>query len=370
MKYIKSNFGKITSIGFGSLQCSDKAVILTAVEKGINFFMTAEAYGDFNQRILGETLKSNKNIFIATKVGINFMGKTDEEKFTQSRAQIRASVYKCIELIDRKPLNMVSLHRLNDMNILNAQSIYVPAWEEALDELIRLQKEGLIQHIGLSEPTPSQLERAIYLAKERNSSIAAVESAYSIICRRAEENGLKNICDSNGILLIAYASIARGLCNTKLQSITVADFNLPSSEFRKKVFACLNIDINSPTAYIDMFSEENIKHNVHHMLRFHACANEYGVTPSQLALAWVQSKNALPIPGTNNVQNLMQNCESSELVDSLQTKGAFEKLDALFPSGTFQGDPNPILLGGVLDANSEILNQTIQNAPSPAYRMR
>jgi aryl-alcohol dehydrogenase-like predicted oxidoreductase len=359
MKYFTSAIGKISSVGFGSLKCTDPFVIQTAVREGINFFVTAEAYGDSNQMLLGEALKNNNEVLIATKVGINFMGKTDEEKFTQSRTQIRCSVNKCIEIIVRKPLAMVSLHRLNTMNILNAHSSYVPAWEEALDELILLQKEGLIMHIGLSEPTCSQLERAIYLAKERNSKIAAVEAAYSIICRRAEQNGLKALCDSNDILLIAYAALGRGLCNPQLQNITANDFALPNMKFRQKVFNYLGINPNSLAGYIDMFSEEYIKHNIKYMLIFHACAKEYGVSPAQLALAWVQSKKAIPIPGGNKVQNVIQNCDSSHQVDILQIQEVFEKLDALFPAGTFKGDPNPILLGGVLDANSKILNQTV-----------
>lgn len=363
MKFIPSKLGEISAVGFGCLQSADPKVVSTAVKDGVNFFVTAEAYGDENQKTLGNALsKLDEKTFIATKVGVNFAGKTPEEQFTQSREQIRESIKKCITLLRKKPLDLVGLHRLDDIHqSLNASGKSVPAWEVALDELINLQKSGYINHIGLSEPTAAQIERAMSIAKTRESTIAAVESAYSIVTRRAEENGVKEVCDRNGITFIAYSSVVRGLTDARLKQISTDDFELSDEDFRKKVFTFLGINGDFILENIDMFSYKNIKHNIKFMLDFQDCASEYNVTATQLALAWVQYKGAIPIPGSKNPEHVKENNASANLVETLNKKGAFTKLDKLFLADTFLGDPNPIAIAGVLDANSAILNQTKGN---------
>jgi len=363
MKAIHTKLGKISAIGFGCLQCTDQKIINTAVKDGVNLFVTAEAYGDKNQKQLGEALsKLQEKTLVATKIGINFLGKTPEEQFIQSREQIGESVKKCIALLGRKPLDLVGLHRLDDIHQrLNDNSKPVPAWEIALDELINLQKSGYINHIGLSEPTAGQIERAVSIAKSKGSTIAAVESAYSIVTRRAELNGVKKACDDHKITFIAYSSVVRGMTDIRLKKITDDDFKLSNEDFRKKVFSFLGINGDFILENIDMFSYKNIKHNVKLMLIFQDCASKYNVTPAQLSLAWIQHKGAIPIPGTKNLEHLNENNASNLMVDILENKGAFIELDRLFPVNSFLGDPNPIAIAGALDSNSKKLNRIEEN---------
>lgn len=360
----KSKLGEISATGFGCLQSTDQKVINTAVKEGINLFVTAEAYGDENQKNLGAILnKLEEKTFIATKVGINLQGKKPEEQLTQSREQINASVKKCITLLERKPLDLVGLHRLDDTHqSLNNKGEYVPAWEVALDELINLQKLGYLNHIGLSEPTAEQIERAVSIAKSRGTTIAAVESAYSIVTRRAEFNGVKNACDQNEIAFIAYSSVIRSLTDVRLKKITDDDFNLSNEAFRKKVFIFLGLDGDFFLENVGIFLCENIKHNVKLMLMFQDIADKYNVTPAQLSLAWIQHQGAIPIPGTKNPERVKENHASSLMVKMLERKGAFAEVDKLFPANAFLGDPNPTELTGVLDSNSKKLNQSKENS--------
>jgi aryl-alcohol dehydrogenase-like predicted oxidoreductase len=359
MKIIDSKLGKISAIGFGCFQSTDKKVIDTAINDGVNFFVTAETYGDENQKALGEALGNIKEkVFIATKVGVNLFGKNPEEQFLQSREQIRESVKKSVTLLGKTPLDLVGLHRLDDVHHgVNEYGELVPAWEIALDELINLQKSGLINHIGLSEPTAEQIERAVLISKSKGSSIAAIESAYSIVTRRAEINGVKKVCDRNEITFIAYSSIAHGLTDLRLKKITDEDFKLSNEEFRKKVFYLLEMENNFILENVDMFSSENIKHNVKFMLMFQDFASKYNITPTQLSLAWVQHKGAIPIPGTRKAERVNENNASNLMLDILESKGVFAELDQLFPANTFLGDPNPLAIAGALDANSKKLNQ-------------
>lgn len=359
MRYTHSKLGELSALGLGCLQSADQTIVNEALLNGVNFFVTAEAYGDDNQKMLGKSLSmTDKKIFIATKVGINFMGKTADEQFTQKRDQIRKSVEKCIALLNKKTLDLVGLHRLDTVHhVLNANGNIVPAWEIALDELINLQQEGLIKHIGLSEPTADQIERAMALAHARGTTIAAVESAYSVVTRRAETNGVKDLCDREGIIFIAYASVIRGLTDTRLQQLSSEDFKLPDEEFCNKVFTLLEMNNDFVRKQVDMFSKENIKHNVKYILEFQTCAMKYGVTPSQLALAWVQHKSAIPIPGSRHKEHIAEDIKSASLVEALVKSGAFLELEQRFLPGTFRGDPNPIAIAGALDSNSKELSQ-------------
>lgn len=359
MKYINSKIGTISAIGMGCMQTKNPEIISEACKKGINLFVTAEAYGDMNQKLAGDTLSQTDELpLILTKVGINFGGKNADEQFTQSREQIKESVLKCATLLRKTPLDLAGLHRLDDIHrFYTSEDRYVSAWEIALDELINLQEAGLIRHIGLSEPTADQLDLAVKITKTRGTSIAFIESAYSIVSRRAEVNGVKEVCDREDITFIAYSSVIRGLTDQRLKKIKPDDFELPDDQFQFKVFDLLGITGDFGRENVDMFSLQNIKNNVRRMLDFQDCATRYNVTPGQLSLAWIQHKGAIPIPGTNNLVHLVENIDSIEKVEALESAGVFAELDCLFPYGTFQGDPNPVSIAGALDANSEELNQ-------------
>lgn len=352
MRFLHTKVSKLSTVGFGTFQSADPAVIAAALESGVNWFVTAEAYGDSNQKSLGDSLaKILDKVFIFTKVGINF--NSQEEPFTQPREQIRNSVEHCIKLIGKKPLDFVGLHRLD----VSEDEKNIPRWEGALDELINLQEEGYIKFVGLSEPTTGQIERAVQIAEARKTKIAAIESAYSIATRRAEINGVKDICEKHNILFIAYSTIMHGLTDIRLQKIASEDFYLSNEQFQKKVFELLGITGDFIRENVDMFSLENVKHNVTKMIEFQHQATACQLNPTQLALAWAQHKGVFPIPGSRNPVHIIENNASAGFVDSLAKTAVFDELDKLFPVNTFRGDPNPIAIAGVLDANSIELNQ-------------
>lgn len=359
MIYINTKMGSFSAIGLGCLQTKSVDILKEAYKNGVNFFVTAEAYGDENQKLVADAFNEyDAPPFIFTKVGIYFQGANADEQYIQSREQINSSVKNCSALLGKKQLDFVGLHRLDDIHqFYSPEGNYVSAWEIALDELINLQEAGEIIHLGLSEPTAEQLEKAIAITKARGTSIAAIESAFSIVTRRAEINDVKAICDREGITFIAYTSVIRGLTDDRLQQIQPEDFDLTDELFHNKVFEAMGWRGDFILENVDMFSKENIKHNVKHMLIFQQVAAKYNLSSNQLSLAWIQHKGAFPIPGTNNLEHLQENIESVTKLEALESMGVFSELDSLFPAGTFLGDPNPLAVSKALDISSEVLNQ-------------
>ncbi len=227
-----------------------KAVLRRAVELGVNFIDTADSYGpDVCERLIGEALHPYaEGVVIATKGGLTRQGPNrwmpvgrPEYLAQQVEMSLRRLKVDCIDLYQ--------LHRIDPK---------VPV-EESLGALGRLQKQGKIRHIGLSEVKPDEIERAAKTVK-----IVSVQNEYNIGNRKSEDT-LK-YCEENSIGFIPWFPVAAG-------------------------------DLAKPGGVLD------------------EVAKRHEATVAQLALAWLlhRSPVILPIPGTSSLEHLEENVAAADL---------------------------------------------------------
>jgi aryl-alcohol dehydrogenase-like predicted oxidoreductase len=156
--------------------------------------------------------------------------------------------------------------------------------EETVGAMAELIRAGKVRHLGLSEAAPNTIRRAAKV-----HAIAAVQTELSLWTRDAEAEVLPT-CRELGIAFVAYSPLGRGFLTGKIKS----NADLADEDFRRRH---------------PRFVGENLQQNVRLVERVEEIANEKGVLPSQLALAWVlaQGDDVIPIPGTKRIQYLEQN---------------------------------------------------------------
>lgn len=232
-------------------------VLRRAVELGVNFIDTAEAYGpEINEHQIAEALAPYPaDLVIATKCGIDRRAQDWAQTRTKgSRAQIRASCEGSLRRLKVERIDLYQLHRIDPS---------VPV-EVSIDALAELQREGKVRHIGLSEVSLEQLTRA-----ESIAPIATVQNRYNVTDRNHE--AVLNYCDARSIGFIPWHPLGDG---------TLSGGDSPLEPM----------------------------------------ASGLGVTTSQLALAWLLARSAvmLPIPGTASLAHLEQNVSAADLRMSRQ----------------------------------------------------
>ena len=229
---------------------SARAVLRKAVELGVNFIDTADSYGpDVSERLIGEALHPYaEGVVIATKGGLTRQG--PNRWMPVGRPEyLGQQVEMSLRRLKVERIDLYQLHRIDPK---------VPV-EESLGVLGRLQKQGKIRHIGLSEVNKDEIERAGKTVK-----IASVQNEYNIGSRKSEET-LK-YCEANGIGFIPWFPVAAG-------------------------------DLAKPGGVLD------------------EVAKRHEATVAQLALAWLlhRSPVMLPIPGTSSVEHLEENVAAADL---------------------------------------------------------
>lgn len=231
-----------------------KRVLRRAVELGVTLIDTADAYGpEIAERLIGETLAPYPaGVVIATKGGITRQGPAKTEYVGRAGYLIQ-----CVEMSLRRlkleRIDLYQLHRIDPRTPL----------EESLGALKRMQEQGKIRHIGLSEVTPAEVEAA-----RQYVDVVSVQNRYSLGDRRHEE--MLNWCEQQGIGFMAWYPNAGG-------KLLRADN--PAAEKLGQI------------------------------------ARRNGATVSQLSLAWLLQRSPvlLPIPGTSKVAHLEENVVAAEL---------------------------------------------------------
>jgi len=254
------------------------ATIHAALDNGVNFFDTADVYGNgHNEILVGKALKERRSeAIIATKFGFlpNEAGISGRPEYAKQACD--ASLTRLgIDSID-----LYYLHRV-DPN--------VPI-EDSVGAMADLVKEGKVKYLGLSEASAESLRRA-----SKVHPIAALQTEYSIWVRDVEDKILST-CRELNIALVPYSPLGRGFLTGKIKDTNLFDQN----DFRKKV---------------PLFEEENFKANLKVVEVLEQIAKEKRCTASQLALAWLfeQGKEIFPIPGTKRRKYLMENIHSVEI---------------------------------------------------------
>jgi aryl-alcohol dehydrogenase-like predicted oxidoreductase len=253
------------------------ATLHRAIELGINFFDTAELYGPHaNEELLGRAFASRRDeVLIATKFGVkpNADGPAGRPR-DGTPENVRASIEGSLKRLGTDHVDLYYQHRMDPDTPI----------EDTVGALAELVQEGKIRHIGLSEAAPETIRRAHAV-----HPIAAVQTEYSLFTRDLEADILPTLREL-GIGLVAYSPLGRGFLSGRFNSAE----DLDADDWRR----------TQPR-----FQGENAERNLALASTVADLAAGKGITPAQLALAWVlaQGDDIVPIPGTKRRTYLEQN---------------------------------------------------------------
>ncbi|MFB4354793.1 aldo/keto reductase [Microbacterium sp. LS_15] len=282
----------VSSIGLGAMGMSafygptDEgeavATLQHAVDIGVTFIDTAEAYGPFeNEKLIGRALGARRDeITLATKAS----SETDDDGTVHGRngspAYIRRACERSLRHLGTDVIDLYYLHRV-DPN--------VPI-EESVGALAELVREGKVRHIGLSEASAPTLRRAHAV-----HPIAAVQSEFSLFARDMLRNDEKATADELGIGVVAFSPLGRGTLTDSIRSLDELD----AGDARRR---------------LPRFQPEAFAANRRLVERVEAVARDKGATVAQIALAWVLSEGLVPIPGTRRRARLDENAAAADIV--------------------------------------------------------
>ena len=260
------------------------ALIRDAVERGVNFFDTAEVYGPFeNEEVVGEALRPFRDrVVIATKFGFEFDPKTRENRGVNSRPEhIRRAVEGSLKRLGVETIDLLYQHRV-DPN--------VPI-EDVAGTVRDLIEEGKVKHFGMSEPSVETLRRAHVI-----QPVTALQNEYSLWTRGPETNGILGVCEELGIGFVPYSPLGRGFLTGAMSSET----KIAEGDYRK---------------LLPRFTPEAMQKNQALVDLLKRIAREKNATPAQLALAWLLAQRPwiVPIPGTTKLHRLEENLGAVEL---------------------------------------------------------
>jgi aryl-alcohol dehydrogenase-like predicted oxidoreductase len=274
------------------------AVIDRALELGINFLDTADAYGPYtNEALVGKAIKGRRGKFVvATKFG--FVRNLDDSQWRGMSGKPDYVQFACessLKRLDTETMDLYYLHRVDPETPI----------EETVGAMAKLVQQGKVRTLGLSEVSAATLKRA-----QAIHPITAVQTEYSLWSRDPEREIL-NYCKECGVAFVAYSPLGRGFLTGQ---ITKPEY-LAADDWR----------LNAPR-----FQGENFQKNLSLVDKIKAIAKDKECTPAQLALAWVmaQGDHIFPIPGTKKIKYLEENAGAADI---LFTEKELADISNLFP---------------------------------------
>lgn len=284
--------------------------ICRALDVGMNMIDTADAYGNgHNETLVGRAIAGRREqAFVATKFGIVFDG---NESGTDLPTGWGFSLkINCSPPYVRKALN-ASLKRLGvDVIDLWYAHYADPATpiEETVGAMAEAVRAGKVRHLGLSNVTAEQVRRA-----HRVHPITAVQFEYSLWRREAEAELLPTLREL-GIALVGWSPLGSGFLTGTVTGLNKDDFRQHNPRF----------------------AGENLAANRDRFTPFMAVAKELGVTPAQLALAWLlhQGQDIFPIPGTRRAERVEENAKAAGI---RLTPDLLKRIDELARPGLAEG---------------------------------
>jgi aryl-alcohol dehydrogenase-like predicted oxidoreductase len=292
------------SRGFGPAGTKDEmiSVIRSAVDRGVTFFDTAEAYGA-NEELVGEALKPLRgDVVIATKFGFAFDANGNITGVDSRPEHIRRVAAASLKRLGVEPIDLLYQHRVDPQ-------VRIEDVAGAVKELIA---EGKVKHFGMSEAAPQTIRRAHAV-----HPVTAVQSEYSLWWRNPEAEVLPTL-EELGIGFVPYSPLGKGFLTGKINENT---------EFEAS-------DIRS---MIPRFSADARAANRARVDLLSSVAQRKNATAGQVALAWLLAQKPwiVPIPGTRKLDRLDENLgavdveltandlrEIGEAASSITVKGA------------------------------------------------
>ncbi|HUA11899.1 MAG TPA: aldo/keto reductase [Solirubrobacteraceae bacterium] len=283
---------EVSAIGLGRMGMSafygatDEAesvrAIHRALELGCDFLDTADMYGPHtNEQLVGRAIAGRRDeVFLATKFGIKIEGDPPKRAIDGSPAYVRAACEASLGRLGVDHIDLYYQHRVDPGTPI----------EETVAAMAELVAEGKVRYIGLSEANAETIRRAHAV-----HPVTAVQSEFSLWTRDVESGVLPALREL-GVGLVAYSPLGRGFLSGRFSSPDELDQN----DFRRA----------GPR-----FTGENLSANLRIAETVRELAQERGVTPAQLALAWVlsQGPDIVPIPGTKRVSYLEENLAAADI---------------------------------------------------------
>lgn len=279
------------------------ALVREAVERGVTLFDTAESYGyHVNEKLVGEALKGyTDRVFVSSKFGHKFVNgvqvKTEEDS---TPANIRRVCENSLRNLGVETLGMFYQHRADPNTPI----------EVVADTIADLIKEGKILHWGMCEVNADTIRRA-----HKVCPVTAIQSEYHFMHRTVEENGVLALCEELGIGFVPYSPLNRGFLGGMINEYTQFDTS------------------NDNRQTLPRFQPDAIRANYRIVEVLNAFGRTKGITPAQVALAWLMNKRPfiVPIPGTTKLSHLEENLRAAEIRFTAEEMREIEDAVAAIP---------------------------------------
>ncbi|MDQ1620168.1 MAG: hypothetical protein QOE19_2737 [Actinomycetota bacterium] len=281
------------------------ATIHRALDLGVTFLDTADMYGPFtNEQLVGRAIKGRRDkVVLATKFG-NERGADGSRLGVNGRPDyVRKAVDASLGRLGVDVIDLYYQHRVDRDTPI----------EETWGALKEIVESGKVRYVGISEAAPDTIRKA-----DAVHPVTAVQTELSLWSRDPEENGVLAAVREVGAGFVAYSPIGRGFLSGQIRSVD----DLEPDDFRR---------------HHPRFQGENFQRNLELVDRVKQIADDKGVTPSQLALAWVlaQGDDVVAIPGTKRVKYLEENVAAADIT---LTDEDLRRLDEAAPVGATAGD--------------------------------
>jgi aryl-alcohol dehydrogenase-like predicted oxidoreductase len=283
------------------------ATLHRALDLGVTLIDTAEIYGPFlNEQLIGKTLGARRDEYsIATKFASEVSDDGERLAVNGSPAYARKALERSLRHLGTDHIDLYYLHRVDPNRPI----------EETIGAMAEFVQEGKVRYLGVSEAAPETIRRA-----HATHPLTAIQTEYSLFERSPEVNGVLETVRELGIAFVAYSPIGRGLLSG---TITGAG-DLEEGDFRR---------------FSPRFSDDNIAANLQVVGKVGELAAEKGITPTQLALAWVLNQpGVVAIPGTKRRSYLEQNVAAADIE---LTAADLAALDEVAPVGVASGTRYP-----------------------------
>jgi len=285
---------------------SATAAIDRAIELGITFFDTADIYGATdNERIVGTALRTRReDVVIATKFGIRWQ--PDGSRTVDGTPEyVRKACDASLQRLGIDVIDLYYQHRVDT-------SVPIEDTWGAMGDLVTA---GKVRHLGISEPSADTLRRAATVHQ-----ITALQSEWSLWSRDIEAE-IVPLCRELGIGIVPYSPLGRGFLTGEIKSPD----DLDAHDFRR----------GSPR-----FEGDNFQRNLDLVAEVGTIAAAKGVTPAQLALAWLLAKgdDVVPIPGTKRAARVEENAGA---IDVELSADDLARIEEVSPVGAAAGDRYP-----------------------------